>query len=80
MRFGRDMPDVFIGRVILNPSEVKTKVSNDRNKGTENQNLSDPMNVNVQIVVKKYEKTNVQEEKYLKFLVFSAPAGLTLKK
>ena len=80
MRFGRDMPDVFIGRVILNPSEVKTKVSNDRNKGTENQNLSDPMNVNVQIVVKKYEKTNVQEEKYLKFLVFQCTSRANFEK
>ena len=77
MKFGRRMPDVFIGRVILNPSQLKQKTNNNRNKGTENQNLSDPMNVNVQIVVKKYNAPNMLEDKYLKFLVFQCTSRAT---
>ncbi len=70
MEFGSYMPDVFIGRIILNPSVLKVKPRKGRNPGKETENLSDPMTTNVQIVVKKYREINAIEQRHLKIAVF----------
>ena len=77
MEFGTLMPDIFIGRVILNPSIVKVKARRSLNKGTEATNLSAPMDVNIELIVKQYKKPTLKQEKYLKFAILQCTSQAT---
>ena len=67
-KYGVQMPDAFIGKVKILPfqyGEVKTEAG----RGTDTNNLHDPVTINLQLLVKQYAKISSYFKKYYKILI-----------